>query len=396
MKHVLLAVFCFFTLPSHAEESNYFGLPIFLKYEGVGGILGLAGGARNIAGPGSQLLAGGAFGAGTGGGIYLKSAPLSENFKLSAVLGYVRELHLATVYTRGYNHSEDLTYVQKLGGAGGGISLEQSSPDGLVKLNYGIAYSQVKLIDYQFDGETIERPNQANYHDVDTLALSLGAVLDLTKGDGLEKNGVQLALNATTASLRAGQSDTLTLTPSIVGYWPLREGLQLASYLRFSDAHVTRRQENYTDPTAVKNAFDTKCSTASSSAAAAECEKFETTLANYVAKNNEYGLAVPLGGSNGLRAFDEFSIRAAHTRLATFELRWDATPGLLRNSATTLQLAPFLDIGFAADDSSEIYRESRNSTGLSMRLLNKDSLLRLTTAWAPKEYAWFFALGQAY
>ena len=166
---------------------------------------------------------------------------------------------------------------------------------------------------------------------------------------------------------------------------PLRRRAAWVIHARLNDAQVLSRESAYDSEDEAADALGVECATIADGAERARCEALAGDLAAYIAAHNRYGTAQPLGGSTSLRAYREFRFRAAHTRLGATELRlrliWH------------LEGVLFLERGYAADRSGDVFDEPRDSYGVGLRSLVFGFPLRLETARGDEGDAWFFTAG---
>ncbi len=350
-----------------ALHAEYFALPAAVRLEGVGPVYGVAAGANNLSGERVSLIAGAAFGAAQAQGALIRDVPMGlAKGGLSFGFANLSSARFNTSYVRGLESST--VFEQEISGQifGAGAEYKLSSD---LKLELGLVQSTVRLDNYYLDGERVIRPITNGYHPVKTNSKILQLKYDTTPIGA----GAALA----TAEGRTGQSDTLTATYSLNGQIPLADKLSFHSRLRWSDAYITKQQKKYLTAAEVRGALNTGCTTV-------QCQTLEDSLAAYIARNNLHGTAVPLGGNQGVRAFDEFSLRAAHTRLVAFELRLDLLPWL--------QFVPSYELGWSRDQTKDLYEKSVQSYGVGLRGKVKDLAVRLAMAQTHDQSAWFLTL----
>ena len=202
MRRILL-FFLLFPTVSFAE-SDYFALPLVLRHEGLGGVYGLGAGIENILGKGSTLLVGGAGGEVQAAGVLLGEVPLSGDFiKMSAFAATASEATFQTDYGRALVQGE--TYEQQVSGSLIGVNCKFLFFDQTLITELGLSQSTLVLEDYFFEGELVQRPNTANYHDINTSQLSLQFHIDMSEGYGVAQSGVDIKFGATNMVGRTGQ-----------------------------------------------------------------------------------------------------------------------------------------------------------------------------------------------
>ncbi|MBI3993267.1 MAG: BamA/TamA family outer membrane protein [Candidatus Lambdaproteobacteria bacterium] len=358
-------------------------LPLLLRLEGVGPIVGGAVGYTHVSGERLDLYAGKSFGAVDAAGVVAADVPLGgEQVGLTAFAVAVNEARLDTSYTRGFADDEAVNQRVRGAGAGGIVKFELAQRSWIV--NLGLAQSSVRFAGY-FQGERRIPLPGAKLFDVNTTALLAGLTYQQLDEPRVPHRGYRLGLNAATAAGRVGQSDTLTLTGTVTGYVPLGDALTWALHGMFSAAAVTRRESKYDTADEVRAALATDCTAGTSDAGQAACERLNEQLAQFIAANNRVGSATPLGGSAYLRGFREMRFRAAQTRALATELRWRVRG--------RLELTPFYELGYAADDAAALSDESRSSVGLELRLHMAELPVRLGVAQGEERSAWYLMLG---
>ncbi len=351
-------------------RAELFGVPAGLRLEGIGPLYGAVAGANNLVAERTNLLAGAAFGSVEAQGALVRDVPMGlPKGGLTFGFANLTQARFNTSYVRGLESGT--VFEQEISGHLYGGGLEYHLLENL-KLELGIVRSSVQLDDYYLNGQKIIRPNKNGFHTVKTDSHVMQIYFHQIPVGG----GISLV----SASGRSGQSDTLTATYSLNGQFAMLEKVTLHPRLRWSDAYISKQEKQYLDENRVRSALNTGCTTA-------DCLTLENSLAGYIARNNLHGTAVPLGGSQGVRAFDEFSLKAAHTRLVALELRWEILHWL--------QLAPSYELGWGRDQTKDLYEKSVQSYGLGLRAKVKDFALRLATAQTHDQSAWFLTLERA-
>lgn len=362
-------------------KAEYFILPAAIRLEGVGGIYGAAAGAKRLIGKRVNLIGGASFGEVEAQGILVSDIPFGfENVGLMLGFANISRARFNTTYARGLDSAP--VFEQEISGQFFGGGPELRFLDERFKLSLGLVISTINLDDYYIGDAKIERPNKSSYHAIKTSSYFFTTKYDSEPDD--IKNGWNVGLSALTANGRVAQSDTLTTTYSLSGRLVFTPRWALVGSARWSDAYITRQEKKYLSSAETKAALNTNCSTIIDANEQAKCQSLEDSLANYIAANNMYGTAAPLGGSNGVQAFDEFSLRAAHTRLLALELRFQI--------ASWLQAVPVYQMGWSADNSQSLYDRSVHSYGGGLRFKIKTLAARLAYAQTHDQSAWFLTI----
>ncbi len=370
-------------------------LPVGSRLEGVGGVYGVAAGAKKLTGESIDLMVGASFGEVESQGALVSHVPLGLSW-LSLSGGYLNlsKANLDTQYVRGLQNGP--TFRQELSGNMYGLALDASLIPDRLKLTLGYLKSEINLDDYSVHGRKVQRPNKAGYFPVETTSQNLKlSYSNLTDGD-FDGIGLKASAGLTTAAGRVGQSDTLTADFRLASYFKILPSLVFVQSNLWSDAHVTSENTKYKTSAQVAAALDTRCATLTDATERADCNELEGYLSEYIAQNNNKGLAVPIGGNQGVRSHDELSLRSAHTRLASFELRGDIGRYFLKDASTKLEVTPFYDLGWSDDRESAVFDRAVQAYGLGLRIVKNNMPIRLAYAQSKSESAWFLALGQSF
>ncbi len=389
MKHSFVVLLFLALLTNEAWAAEYFLLPAAIRLEGVGAVYGAAGGAEKIFSERTKIVAGASFGEVQGAGFLLSDIPLgAENLALNLAFADVQKAKFQTSYSRGLEQNN--VFDQEISATAYGATFDWHLADRTVKINAGMILSTINLDDFYVDGERIQRPSTSGYHPIETTSKILS--VDWDRVDNESQKGFKVGAGLATAEGRIGQSDLLVTNWRASFYLPLAEALGLAVHARWSDAHVTKKESRYTSAASAKAALGTNCAAIADATEQARCDYLENSIAEFVAQSNSSGTAAPIGGSNGLRAYDELSVKAAHTRLASAEMRWIFT----RIGSVALAVTPFYDFGWSSDDEGKVFDKGTDSYGVGLRATYKAIPLRLTYAESQDQSAWFFTLGQMF
>lgn len=302
-----------------------------------------------------------------------------------------------TTYSRGIG--EDRPYRQKLRGrgSGSGLSIDYRSSQKTLLVSLGLFTSQMDFDSFTtLDKELVNLPG-GNFFTQEAVHLAPSLTLNFLDDVKAPRRGIKVKTSAITFAGRTGQSDQLVLNNSLSGYVPVTNGLTIAAHLGFSDAVIIKENQKYNTTEEITAAFNIDCSDLLETKRR-DCESLRDDLIQFVLASNTQGTASPLGGSTSLRAYREGRFKAAKTRVASLELRLDLSqmvsiPFLDPKDRSGLELTPFYDIGFAADQQKDIYSRQRFSYGASFRVLYKGFPLRLGRAISRGVDAWFFTAG---
>ena len=104
-------------------------------------------------------------------------------------------------------------------------------------------------------------------------------------------------------------------------------------------------------------------------------------LDNLVAENR-FGSATSLGGVNRLRSYPESRYRGAQSQFVGTEFRWNLTDEvkpfdlfLIKDIRTSVQIAPFYEIGTVTEHADDAWSIVRSSYGVGIRVLTASGLI---------------------
>jgi len=381
MDRIGYALVLFLGWATAASGAEFFAVPGGARLEGAGAIYGAAAGAKSLVGERMTLLAGATFGAVEAQGALLTDIPVGLE-RAGLLLGFANlsRARFNTAYARGFERAP--VFEQEISGQMMGGGLEFKALSERLKFTVGLVQSTLNLDDYYAGGSKVERPNKAGYHAIETSSYFLNAKFNSEPDE--TKSGWHAGLSAATADGRLAQSDTLTASYSAGGRFALAPRWIVAGRLGWSDAYVTRQEKRYLTAAQTQAALNTGCGTIADAAEQAKCQALENSLSGYIAENNLHGTAAPLGGSGGVQAFDELSLRSAHTRLLALELRVGLLPWL--------EAVPAYQLGWSADRTDDLYERSVHSYGAGLRVKVKDVAARLAYGQTHDQSAWFLTL----
>ncbi len=385
----LILIFSLLIAAPPVGAAEYFVLPAAIRLEGTGGIYGAAAGAQKIWGDRAKVFAGASQGEVQSAGILLTDIPLgTDNLGLNLGFGNVSKARFQTSFSRGLDQANQ--FEQEISATGYIATIDWRLFSKTLKISGGLVISEIKLNDYFLDGQRIIRPNTKGYHPIKTTSQILS--IDLDKSSEQATRGFKVGVGLATAEGRVGQSDMLVSNWRGSVYLPVSNSLTWASHARWSDSYLTKKASNYTSVGQVKSALATDCAIIVDAGEQNQCQLLEDSVANFVASSNENGTAAPIGGSNGLRAYDELSVRAGHSRILSTELRWRVA----ELDSVQVAITPFYDLGWSSDSSSNIFDRAIDSYGIGLRATYKEVPLRLAYAESKLNSAWFFTVGHIF
>jgi hypothetical protein len=239
--------------------------------------------------------------------------------------------------------------------------------------SYEIEFNVTKIRDNE--GEVlveIEDPDSEK-----TQVTDATAILDFTDDRPDPRSGLRLVVGRNFPKpADSGQVEYYSLDTNLTAYIPLLTNSTWVFNYFQSDAHVTRQGERDRDQVAEDLgllpclATDNKCT-----------EAREEMIDQSVAEN-KYGSAANLGGNSRLRSFISMRYRGAHTRFWGTEFRWNLTDEstlfniwLMEDLRTSFQIAFFHEMATIADQTEDLYDETRSSTGIGVRAIMGSGLV---------------------
>ena len=178
-------------------------------------------------------------------------------------------------------------------------------------------------------------------------------------------------------------SDTRTTDTSATAYVPMFGNDTLVLNVFRSTSTITRA--GVTDEATARQILDQGCVVGSPTYQ--ECVDSENQRVAEFLAYNRHGMAMPLGGTNRLRAYpmNRFTAGNACFQAVEYRLNFSDKPKkfnyyLLGGVRTLLQMAFFHERGTVNDDVSQLGTRMRTSTGLGLRALISGVVYRLDVA----------------
>jgi outer membrane protein assembly factor BamA len=238
--------------------------------------------------------------------------------------------------------------------------------------------------------EVLDKDNQA-FAGVDTNwksgnYYSLGGSLDLTDDRLDPRKGARFEFTSRLPHRRsADDSEYFVNDYNLSAYAPMRNWDTLAFNLFYSRAYVTR--EGLTAPTLLQQRYGLNCTQYPAGPNRDACQSVEAKLLAGKAENNLYGTATPLGGTQRLRSYDNGRFYGGQALFYGVEYRWNLTDErtpfniyMAKGIRTGIQLAAFWERGMVADQSSQLFKNGRESYGIGARLILSGVIIRFDLA----------------
>lgn len=216
--------------------------------------------------------------------------------------------------------------------------------------------------------------------------ISIGGSMDLTDDRLDPREGVRLEFATRLPTDNgADESEYFVNDLNLTGYIPFRRWDTLALNLFYSRAVVTRQGE--TDFATLQQTSGLDCNQYPAGSERDDCLATEEKFLNNAIANNRYGTASPLGGTQRLRAFDNYRFYAAQALSYGIEYRWNLTDErtpfniyIAKGIRTGIQLAAFWERGMVADHNKDLFDDYRTSYGLGFRIILSGVVIRFDVA----------------
>ncbi len=150
-------------------------------------------------------------------------------------------------------------------------------------------------------------------------------------------------------------------------YFPIGKDSVWAFHGSASDAEVTEMGQ--TDPDQIAQELGLPC-------AYADCGQDEKDLVDRMVVERSKGTAASLGGMDRLRSYSMDRFQGAHSRYFSTEFRLNFANEvkpfdfwIWKDISTAVQWVLFYDIGTVAEETSELWKKSANSTGTGIRMV---------------------------
>lgn len=205
----------------------------------------------------------------------------------------------------------------------------------------------------------------------------LGTRFDLTDDYGDPRRGVRLDISRYASPPNDSGPDFSVMDYNLTGYFPLgKRSSWVFNYLR-SDALVSRQGE--TNPATIQSLQGINCG---DPLLTPQQQQYCNNVVNNIVANNTYGTATSLGGLSRLRSFSQGRFSGAHTQFYGTEIRWNVTDEstpfdifVMKDIRTAFQLALFYEIGSTADLMQDVGKIWRDSYGVGLRMVTASGVV---------------------
>jgi hypothetical protein len=372
----------FSSLPDRRKEQfqTSFGYALFpypYNIPGIGGGIGLVGGAMNIANTYTDaygiVYTGDVEGAAVGvADIHIIPRTLVLDFGLSRV----NKATLQSYSARGMNTDKDDYRLLEIDNAENyGGRLTATFLERRIEVYGGWYENAAKLRSIRDkDGNLIVQV-QDGARDRHQTTL-VGTRFDLTDDYGDPRRGVRLDITRFASPPTNSGPDFAVIDYNLTGYLPIgKRNTWVFNHLR-SDSLVNRQGE--TDPVIIQQQQGINCSALPTQLQQQYCNQ----VVNNIIANNIYGTASSLGGLSRLRSYTQGRFSGAHTQFYGTEFRLNLTDEstpfdifVMKDIRTAFQLAFFYEIGSTADLLQDVGKSWRDSYGIGLRMVTASGVV---------------------
>ena len=372
---LLLTLAYIVTLPSaYADNaSQYTALPGAVHLDGVGSLYGGIAGVKDIGINDYNIYVGVARGDGDVFGLAINDIPLWRG-QFSYIYAQANDLTIETQYQRGADTGR--IYEQDLSGNIHRFALTHKLPVENLTSTVSFTRSSVSLDGYaDEDGRDITF-NQSNLHDVNTTSFAAELTWDNRSGPVGLRSGSKISTALKIDTGRTGQSDQGTFEYKLSHHIDIGLNALASFYLNGSHAFIISQATKFDTAAEVVDTLNAQCDQLSGQQQTS-CVQLESDLATYIADSNSHGTAKAIGGSQGLRSYQESFFRGANSIVEGAELQWQLPNFLQITDAAKLQWVAFAEGAQISDNFNKLTSNSRYSVGTGLRAYVGDIPARL-------------------
>jgi hypothetical protein len=372
---ILLALTCIAApLVSHAEKQiEYLASPGALHLSGVGTLYGAVASIKNIGESDYNAYVGIAGGDASAFGFGLGGIPLWKGY-LSYFYALARDATIDTQYQRGDDNGN--TYEQGLTGDIHRFSLSHDLPFKSTKSTLSIARSSVSIDEYADDNGRKILINQSGLRDINTTSIKADLTWDNRSGPVGLAQGSKVSASLRLDLGRTAQSDQGVFDYKLSHHINVTDNALASFYFNGSHAFIISKDETHDTEVEVKDTLNANCNLLSNPSQQASCLQLEQDLSNYIVASNNKGTAKAVGGSQGLRSYQESFFRGSNSLVEGIELQWQLPEAMQFSSTTKLQWLMFAEGAQIADALNELSDHSYYSVGAGIRAYAGDIPVR--------------------
>ena len=389
---LLLALTCIATpLTSYAEkQTEYLALPGALHLDGVGTLYGAAASIKNIGASDYTAYVGIAGGDASAFGFGIADIPL-WNGQFSYFYAQASDATIDTQYQRGSDNGN--IYEQDLSGNIHRFALTHNLPFENTTSTIAFSRSSVSIDGYADDDGNEIMINQSSLSDIITTSVMAGLTWDNRTGPIGLAQGTKINTSLRFDLGRTAQSDQGVFEYKISHHVNIAENALVSVYLNGSHAFIISEDEKYDTEIEVRNALNANCNLVSNPSQKASCSALEQDLTGYIVASNKNGTAKAVGGSQGLRSYQESFFRGANSFVEGVELQWQLPESMQFASTTKLQWIMFAEGAQIADGLNDLSENSYYSVGTGIRAYAGDIPVRAEFAHGENGNAFLLTAG---
>ena len=371
------------SLPDRRKEQfqTSFGYALFpypYNIPGIGGGIGLVGGAMNIADTYTDvygIVYSGDVEGMAGGVADIHLIP--RTLVLDLGFGRVSKATLQSYGARGMNTAKDDYRLLEIDNAENyGGRLTATFLERRIEVYGGWYGGAAKLRSIRDkDGTLILQVQDGTSEQRHTTII--GTRFDLTDDYGDPRRGVRFDISRFATPPTDSGPDFAVMDYNLTGYLPMgKRNTWVFNHLR-SDALVSRQGE--TNPAIIQQQQGINCA---DPALTPQQQQYCNEVVNNIVANNTYGTASSLGGLSRLRSYSQGRFSGAHTQFYGTEFRWNLTEEstpfdifVMKDIRTAFQLAFFYEVGSTADLQQDVGKTWRESYGVGFRMVTASGVV---------------------
>ncbi|OUS31915.1 hypothetical protein A9Q99_02140 [Gammaproteobacteria bacterium 45_16_T64] len=381
MKYIAAAIAIASLTPSQSawseEASKSVFLPGAINLYGVGTLYGAAAGVKNISDKGVNGYVAVAGGDATAFGLALTDIAFLGG-KLSYLYAQADDATIETHYGRGTNVGN--IYEQDLSGNVHRIALSHQLPNPQLTTELSFTRTSVSLDGYAIEDGNDIFINESGLGDIETTSVAAGITWDNRTGPQGLAAGSKVSTSLSFDLGRAGQSNQALFNYQLSHHIAISNSSLLSLYANGSHAFVLSKEDQYDTEEEVIAALDARCDEQSSVQRQNDCFQLEADLATYIATSNREGTAKAVGGSQGLRSYQESFFRGSNSLVEGAEFQWKLPQEMQFTKSANLQWIAFVEEAQIADDFGDLLENSNYSIGTGLRAYVGDIPARLEFA----------------
>jgi hypothetical protein len=376
---------------SHAEKpTEYFALPGALYFSGVGTLYGTIASIKNIGDSDYSTYVGIAAGDASALGLGFGDIPLWQG-QFSYFYAQASDATIETQYQRGGDNGN--TYEQSLTGEIHRFALTHDLPFESTKSTIAISRSSVSIDEYADDNGRKISINQSGLDDINTTSIMSDLTWDNRTGPVGLAQGTKVSTSLRLDLGRTAQSDQGVFEYKLSHHINVTDNALASVYFNGSHAFIISKDKSHDTEIEVKDALDANCNLLLTPSQQTSCLALEQDLTNYIVASNNNGTSKAVGGSQGLRSFQESFFRGSNSFVEGFELQWQLPESLQFSNTTKLQWVIFTEGAQIADEFNKLSDNSYYSVGTGIRAYTGDIPVRAEFAYGENGNAFLLTAG---